>query len=697
MKLRVPLLVWLIVQALPCALSAEVRALLIGVSDYVEDELGFDDLAGPANDVRLMSSQIARRGVTDIVTLGGDDGTMPTRAAIAAAFETLIDRTTPGDFIYVHLSGHGTQVRDVSGDEADGLDEVFLPADATRSTDGTVATTNGIADEELGDWVRQLRAAGADVWIVIDACHSGSGLRGAGQQLVPRYVPPEVLGLPPVSGSGANTPLHDAGEDLPGGLIAFYAARPSELAFEASFGTGDGEDVYYGLFTAAIAARLGTGAEMTFRQLFTSVMSDFNVAQTPSWEGELIDAPVFGQSGPDGEVRFPISGDELLAGQLHGFAEGDVLALYAEAFDPRDASLGFVQVEDPSATTAYLRPVGADCEPDRTSPCAGAGQIDPNARFAALHVRSPDISIGLALPTNLALDDPIVTDLRDSLAAMGGRFEVTDAGPAVRTFWEAGQLWFNAQPERFGRGVGLGWAPGDGALPDLLERIASAERLASVLASVSGEGFLMSPAPLTFVPTVRASNAADLNPPGAHSDIRAECRRAVAAVRGEPPEPLSNRAELKQCDQVQMRAEATIAGEWDVNLISIDAQYCVSVEFQRVDGTGPVADLGGVETICSDCPNGLSAGVERHFLVVTEAPRNALPFNLTGLIETCERRDPTRSAAASEVSAYFDELWASPQTRGSFGGLGFAEIWVERLDWVVLPREEVFAQIDAAQ
>ena len=41
-------------------------------------------------------------------------------------------RATAGDPVYIHLSGHGTRQGDPEGDETDGLDEVFLPADTGR-------------------------------------------------------------------------------------------------------------------------------------------------------------------------------------------------------------------------------------------------------------------------------------------------------------------------------------------------------------------------------------------------------------------------------------------------------------------------------------------------------------------------------------------------------------------------------------
>ena len=153
--------------------GAETRALLIGVSDY-DDASGIENLRGPANDVRLLRDVLSARNVTDIAVLadGVPGSALPARAAILAALDARVERTTQGDFVYIHLSGHGSRQMDQNGDEADGLDEVFLPADTAKSTDGGATIPNAIAEEEIGAVLARLTAKGAQVWIVIAACHA---------------------------------------------------------------------------------------------------------------------------------------------------------------------------------------------------------------------------------------------------------------------------------------------------------------------------------------------------------------------------------------------------------------------------------------------------------------------------------------------------------------------------------------------
>ena len=159
--------------AIVCSLAsteciAEQRALLVGVSDY-DNSFGITDLNGPSNDVRLMSEVLTGFGFEDVTILSSDmdDTNQPTRSAIMGALATLADRSEEGDFIYVHLSGHGTQQQDPEGEESDGLDEVFLPADTGRSEPGSGLWPNAIVDDDLGAAISVFRAKGVNVWLVM--------------------------------------------------------------------------------------------------------------------------------------------------------------------------------------------------------------------------------------------------------------------------------------------------------------------------------------------------------------------------------------------------------------------------------------------------------------------------------------------------------------------------------------------------
>jgi len=141
--------------------QASSYALLVGVSDY-SDGIGIPALNGPRNDVSLLRLALSARADFEVNVLadGVEDAARPTRAAILGALDDLAGRVAPGDFVYIHLSGHGTQQPDDNGDESYGLDEVFLPAYTGRATSGSREIPNAIRDEELGAKVAALRARG---------------------------------------------------------------------------------------------------------------------------------------------------------------------------------------------------------------------------------------------------------------------------------------------------------------------------------------------------------------------------------------------------------------------------------------------------------------------------------------------------------------------------------------------------------
>jgi len=100
----------------------------------------------------------------NIAMLRDDDNTkMPTRQAILNALNTLALQSATSSEIWIHYSGHGTQVADRDGDEPDRQDEVLVPSDFT--------TSGFITDDMLFDIFKQFKCR---VLFFSDSCHSGS-------------------------------------------------------------------------------------------------------------------------------------------------------------------------------------------------------------------------------------------------------------------------------------------------------------------------------------------------------------------------------------------------------------------------------------------------------------------------------------------------------------------------------------------
>lgn len=705
---------WFLSVFLSCsgaAAQAELRALLVGVSDY-DDSLGLADLRGPANDITLLHQVLRARGASDITLLadGVPGGSVPSRAAILAAFGDLAARATAGDLVYIDLSGHGTRQGDPEGDETDGLDEVFLPADTGRAEPGSNRIPNALIDDEIGAAVRRIRQTGADVWLVMDSCHSGSGLRAAAPETAARFVDPALLGIDvAASRLGEAQVIEDSGPEPPGRFLAFYAAQSSELAREVNFRGEDGADNWFGLFSAKLAARMQDAGAISYRQLFQAVLADMNDGtvpggarlQTPLWEGTLIDAAVFGGGDTAGLRRFALRHGTLLAGKVHGLSDGTVMGLIADAADPADAVLGFAQLQKTGATSARLIPVDAGCEPLATAPCAAAGSLPPNARFAQVAARPIDLVVRLAPPVDLAsaaplaADDPARVALDTALGQVndgrGTRIEIDPAQYDIEVVRAEGALWFGPRAVIGNRPVGLPVAPRAPELAAALDRIRRAEDLARLLASVARKPSLLSPNPVEVTVETDGVDAALLEPEGSAVPPYEECGAAIGADASAPVR-LPPGAELKQCDQLAIAARGTVSGARDVNRIHIDARFCVHAAHERIEGTAAPRAVGDGMIMCSDCPDGYSAGAERMFLVVTEAEDNTEPLNLEGLVETCAAPGATRGGAAAQLMSFLTAAAQRPGTRGSFGAMGATQVWVERFDWSVLPKSEAFAR-----
>lgn len=107
----------------------------------------------------------------DIVILTDDQREMvkvPLRANIIRAIQWLVEDARPNDSLFFHYSGHGSQVKDLDGDEDDGYDETIVPLD--------YESAGQIIDDELHARMVKPLAPGVRLTALFDSCHSGSAL-----------------------------------------------------------------------------------------------------------------------------------------------------------------------------------------------------------------------------------------------------------------------------------------------------------------------------------------------------------------------------------------------------------------------------------------------------------------------------------------------------------------------------------------
>ena len=704
---------------------SKTTALLVGVSDY-DETIGLADLRGPTNDVRLMRDVLRMRGVEDIRILADnlEGAERPTRMAIMRSLQELQETANKGDFFIIHMSGHGTRQPDQNGDEGDGYDEVFLPADVTRAEPGTLTIPNGIVDEEIGQAVDGIRARGADVWFIMDACHSGTGLRAGSLSTADRFIDPKILGLPDIKPGNAaatsDTIIVDGDErsDLDGKLIAFYSAQSDELAREVDFSasqTNESETMngWYGLFTAKLANRLLFTGAISYRQLFQNVMADMSAAnvpgaarlQTPFWEGTLIDGAVLGGSETIGVRQYALDDDELKAGSVHGLAVGTILELVADAGAGKDDALGYAQIEEVNSLSSFIRPISDACAPDANVLCQSVGTISQDAKFARISIVPFDETIKLSpiLSRNDAsksgtfavLDDshPISIQLKAAVNSAndtsGTRFEFDKDNYDIEVSLIKGTLWFGHKTVAKDEPLGVAWefdSQTENTLQSILSRIAYAERFAATLGAIADNGSLLNLSPVRVTAKLRSSDASKLIKPGQVVDPVKECRKIIRQNAFQQEADLLPSTDIKQCDIISVVAQGEIQGARDINRIHIDSNFCVHAEYARVEDTRRPVPIGNDMIMCSDCPSSYAAGDERMFVIVSEARTNIDQLNLEGVVDNCGPTHSTRGARSNSLSNFLKSVAKPPGTRGAMGGFATEKVWVEKMNWRVLPR-----------
>lgn len=156
------------------------RALLIGISDYGntnEDPNKWANISG-ANDIVLLSPLFKKQGfdVTSLVDA------QATHAKIIKALEKVAKNSRKGDVVYIHFSMHGQPFEDLNGDEEDGWDEALIPVDAQMIySEGVYEGKNHLLDDELEVYFNSIRnkiGPEGQLYVILDACHSGTASRG---------------------------------------------------------------------------------------------------------------------------------------------------------------------------------------------------------------------------------------------------------------------------------------------------------------------------------------------------------------------------------------------------------------------------------------------------------------------------------------------------------------------------------------
>lgn len=418
-------------------------ALIIACSKY--DFLEGADLVGTANDVPLMRNLLltkfnfAKQNVTVLDEKSGKTSHRPLFKNIQREFQALAKRVKSGDRVVVLFSGHGSQIPDNDPDnpedpEPDGLDEILCPADLKPEFDlKTSSLPNAIRDDDMGEWLMAIRKKGASVWVIIDACHSGSAVRGT---QVTRQIRPETLvpedalraardRAPKTRGANDNTSSFEirAATDLDqsqitaetpklGGLAAIYAAQPHEPTIELPMPHDEFGAPMQGLLTYTLVKTLtqSTG-KLTYTELVRRIHDQYVYdlglsGPKPLVEGSDRHKEVLGRKEWPERSRFVLENRagsyHINAGQLHGVTKGAVFAVFAplDARQP-DKPTGYVRVSKGALTDSTVVPCKFEQTPRNdallnSSRCELV-QIDYGSFRLKVALDGSDDSLGLQL------------------------------------------------------------------------------------------------------------------------------------------------------------------------------------------------------------------------------------------------------------------------------------------------------------
>jgi len=416
------------------------RALLVGCTEYPYLKEGGSvpgsntiELRGPTNDVELFARALREvYGVPDsaMTRLTGwpaDEKARPTKANIQRGFQKLAAEAKPGDWVVIFLAGHGSQQPSSSAsldDETDGLDEIFLPADVRPAADGA-KVPNALVDDEIELHLAAIQKKGAEIWLVVDACHSGTLLRGGDYAV--RGLPGTALGLRGAAGSASAQPAAAAAPTArrsTEGIAAFYGAQSFGSAPEMELPEGAGDARPQGLFTFLLAKEMHrVGASATYNELSQRVIAAYQSfpchLTVPMAEGDL-DRAVGGGgrlTEPPMLVEFGPGALRLNQGLILGIENGTELAVIADGAPVDAEPIARIEVVDAGT-------YDAECALRSGTLPTGAGTL------RALVVKRPIGQFTLVVAVESVTGAPVAREswpesLRALLTEESGHFRVT--------------------------------------------------------------------------------------------------------------------------------------------------------------------------------------------------------------------------------------------------------------------------------
>ena len=324
-------------------------ALLVGINEYGNPQQ-VSPLAGSINDVENMLQVLTTKFEFRPENIRVLKNAEATHANIIETLRNMVAKVKPGDIVVFHYSGHGSQMKDVTGKKISGLEETIVPYDS-RDPKGKVFDIGGA---ELHGILLQLAQKTQNVTFILDSCHSGTLVRGARVRSIAADTrtppPPPSYAVETTRGLGTT----DNGAPLKYAFIA--AATSKESAYEHY-----AEGAEHGALTYFLTQQLRSAkAGATLRDVFDGARGPLMAlypSQDPQLEGSQADMLVFGDSGSVARpyvLASPLDARhaKLSVGRVEGATSGSIYEVYApgaKKFAPPEQPVARVQLTNVDA------------------------------------------------------------------------------------------------------------------------------------------------------------------------------------------------------------------------------------------------------------------------------------------------------------------------------------------------------------
>lgn len=405
--------------------TPRLHALLIGCSKY--DSI--KPLNGPANDVEMTAATLAAPPYLipndRLKTLSSieDGAAQPTRKNILREFESLRKNAKRGDQVLILMAGHGTQVANDNPDEdwePDGLDEVFLPVDASFKS----AAEFGLRDDMIGELLDELRDKGVFVFLVVDSCFSGTMSRSPivnAMKLAIRCVdgPKQGVSVTETSALGFGLKSNRGGkrssnaEDV--GVVILYACPSGGKAIEQSLPPQENfGGIWHGRLTWKINEILNSATTpLTYRELELRIRWEFAREKwmpMPWLSGTSPDRTFLGVTEYSDRSRITLAKSHdgrftIDAGILHNMHKGSVLDVRSLVGDEEsDSSRPRIRVAESHPLFSYVEKLAGE-----------AGSVSVPARCTLVERGIPEHRLRVAITREKGIDSEADQEQYDAL------------------------------------------------------------------------------------------------------------------------------------------------------------------------------------------------------------------------------------------------------------------------------------------